>query len=199
MFGAFAGMSTQRMAWTLSKACKGLWVTVSAQSLASTKNPFPPRNVPATAIPLRLFRRALHAFARGSVLFGEMLVFGAIPTGLQLQRARGLFFIGTADAFGHRCWCLAVPWGALPSLGIGGCAQRGQNQEQGEGFKTHGAKMRFVGRATRCNSVLRPQPNGGHRKNCEVFWLQATRCHRCTPSRQSTEVCQMFLRTTEVD
>ena len=128
MFGAFAGMSTQRMAWTLSKACKGLWVTVSAQSLASTKNPFPPRNVPATAIPLRLFGRALHAFARGSVLFGEMLVFGAIPTGLQLQRARGLFFIGTADAFGHRCWCLAVPWGALPSLGIGVRGQRGQDQ-----------------------------------------------------------------------
>jgi len=99
----------------------------STQSLASTKNPFPPRNVAAAAVPLRLFGRALHAFARGPVLFGEMLVFGAIPTGLQLERACGLFFIGTADALGHRCWCLAIPWGALPSLGFGGRGQRGQN------------------------------------------------------------------------
>ena len=91
----------------------------STQSLASTKNPFPPRNVSAAAIPLRLFGRALHAFARGPVLFGEMLVFGAIPTGLQLERACSLFFIGTADALGHRCWCLSVPWGALPPLGFG--------------------------------------------------------------------------------
>ena len=74
----------------------------STQSLASTKNPFPPRNVSAAAIPLRLFGRALHAFARGSVLFGEMLVFGAIPTGLQLERACGLFF--------HRhCGCSRPP------------------------------------------------------------------------------------------
>ena len=53
-----------------------------AHPIPVPENPFPPGHVPAAAIPLRLFGRALHAFARGSVLFGEMLVFGTIPTGL---------------------------------------------------------------------------------------------------------------------
>ena len=163
------------------------------------ENAPPPRNRTALGCSFSPPIVLPHALAGGLVLLLVMTLLCVFPTCAELSCPRGLFVFGAADALGHRCWCLAVPWGALPSLGIGGCAQRGQNQEQGEGFKTHGAKMRFVGRATRCNSVLRPQPNGGHRKSCEVFWLQATRCHRCTPSRQSTEVCQMFLRTTEVD
>lgn len=142
-----------------------------------------------------------HALACGLVLLLVMAFLGVLPACAELSCARGLLFLGALDALLHgfrRLSAASVASGS-PALGVGGRGQCGQYQEEGEGFKTHGAKMRFVGRATRCNSVLRPQPNGGHRKNCEVFWLQATRCHRCTLSRQSTEACQMFLRTTEVD
>ena len=60
-----------------------------------------------------------------------MTLFSVLPAGAELSCPCGLFVFGALDALGHRCWCLAVPWGALPSLGIGGCGQHGQNQEEG--------------------------------------------------------------------
>ena len=75
-----------------------------------------------------------HALACGLVLLLVMAFLGVVPACAKLSCARGLFFFGALDALLHgfrRLSSASVPWGALPSLGIGGCGQHGQNQEEG--------------------------------------------------------------------
>ena len=75
-----------------------------------------------------------HALAGDLVLLLVMTLLCVFPTCAELSCPRGLLFLGALDALLHgfrRLSSASVPWGALPSLGIGGCGQHGQNQEEG--------------------------------------------------------------------
>lgn len=128
-----------------------------------SKNPAPPRYLPALPHAFLAARILAHALAGGFVLVLEMMVLRVVPTGAEFGLPRGLLFLSAADALldSARGFAAAVA-GRSPALGVS--CRRGEEGE-GEGWEeaelNHGAISRFLLQAKRCNPTHRLPQGGG--------------------------------------